>query len=330
MKQTPRKGVINSAPTRKGRGFFISYSTVNLELNILGCGSAKPSTRHQPTSQILNVRGKYFMIDCGEGLQTMMQRMGLSMMSVGHIFISHNHGDHVFGLPGLIGTMDLLGRTAELHIHAPKQVGDLVDFLLATYYGDIGYEVKFHPVNTHEHALIYEDRSITVHSIPLQHRIPSVGFLFREKPGLPHIRRDMIDAFEIPISQINNIKAGASWRTEDGTLIPHERLTTPPTPPRSYAYCSDTVYLPALRDILHGVTLLYHEATYLHERVLRAKQTLHTTALQAATLARDAEVGTLCIGHFSAAIKDENALLNEAQSIFPNSVLAREGLVLKM
>lgn len=303
---------------------------MNFELNILGCGSAKPTTRHQPTSQILNVRGKFFMIDCGEGVQTQMQKMGLSMMNIGHIFISHNHGDHVFGLPGLVGTMDLLGRTAELHIHGPLQVGDFIDFLLKTFYTDIGYKLIFHPVDVHQHKLVYEDRSITVYSIPLQHRLPTCGYLFKEKPGLPHIRREMIDAFNIPVSQINNIKAGASWTTEDGTIIPHERLTTPAKPPRSYAYCSDTVYLPHLKDILHGVTLLYHEATYMHERALRAEQTRHTTALQAAMLARDAKVEQLCVGHFSASLKDENALLHEAQSVFPNTKLANEGLVVSI
>lgn len=300
------------------------------DLNILGCGSAKPTTHHQPSSQILNVRGKFFLIDCGEGAQTQMQKMGLSMANIGHIFISHNHGDHVFGLPGLIGTMDLLGRTAELHIHGPQQVGELLDFLLRTYYADIKYQVHFYPVDPRLHTLVYEDRSITVHSIPLQHRVPSVGYLFREKPGLPHIRREMIDAFQIPVSQINNIKAGASWTTEDGTVIPHERLTTPPTPPRSYAYCSDTIYLPELADILRGVTLLYHEATYMHERALRAEQTRHTTSIQAATLARDAQVGRLCIGHFSATVKDESALLCEAQSVFPQTILAKEGLTISI
>lgn len=303
---------------------------MDFELNILGCGSAKPTTRHQPTSQILNVRGKFFMIDCGEGVQTQMQKMGLSMMNIGHIFISHNHGDHVFGLPGLIGTMDLLGRTSELHVHGPLQVGDFIDYLLKTFYTDIGYNVIFYPVDVHQHALVYEDRSITVHSIPLQHRLPTSGYLFREKPGLPHIRREMIDAFNIPVSQINNIKAGASWTTEDGTIIPHERLTTPANSPRSYAYCSDTVYLPHLKDILNGVTLLYHEATYMHERAPRAEQTRHSTALQAAMQARDAKVEQLCIGHFSASLKDENSLLREAQSVFPNTILANEGLVIRI
>ena len=303
---------------------------MNFELNILGCGSAKPTTRHQPTAQILNVHGKFYMIDCGEGAQTQMQRMGLSMANVGHIFLSHNHGDHVFGLPGLIGTMDLLGRTAELHIHGPKQIGELLDFLLKVYYADISYQVIFHPVDPRQHQLVFEDRSIEVFSIPLKHRVPSVGYLFREKPRLPHIRREMIDAFNIPVSQINNIKAGASWTTDDGTVIPHERLTTPATPPRSYAYCSDTVYLPQLKDILQGVTLLFHEATYMHERAQRAEQTCHSTAIQAAMQARDAGAGKLCIGHYSASIKDESAMLTEAQTVFPNTVLAKEGLVISI
>lgn len=303
---------------------------MNFELNILGCGSAKPTTRHQPTAQILNVHGKFYMIDCGEGAQTQMQRMGLSMANVGHIFLSHNHGDHVFGLPGLIGTMDLLGRTAELHIHGPKQIGELLDFLLKVYYADISYQVIFHPVDPRQHQLVFEDRSIEVFSIPLKHRVPSVGYLFREKPRLPHIRREMIDAFNIPVSQINNIKAGASWTTDDGTVIPHERLTTPATPPRSYAYCSDTVYLPQLKDILQGVTLLFHEATYMHERAQRAEQTCHSTAIQAAMQARDAGASKLCIGHYSASIKDESAMLTEAQTVFPNTVLAKEGLVISI
>ena len=195
---------------------------------------------------------------------------------------------------------------------------------------DIGYKVEFHGVDTKKQQVIYEDRSLTVETIPLNHRMPCAGYLFREKPSLPHIRREMIDAFQIPFSQINNIKAGASWTLEDGTVIPHERLTTPAAAPRSYAYCSDTVYLPQLKDILHGVTLLYHEATYLHERALRAEQTRHSTAIQAAMQARDAEVGQLCIGHFSATVKDESLLLQEAQNIFPNTVLAREGLVISI
>lgn len=298
------------------------------KVNILGCGSAKPTTRHMPTAQIVDFRSKYFMLDCGEGAQVQMQRMGLSMSRIGHIFITHNHGDHVFGLPGLISTMALLGRTAGLYIHGPKEIEGFLSCILSTYCEGIGFKVEFIPVDPTSHSLIYEDRGLTVWSLPLKHRVPCCGYLLREKERLPHIRREMIDAFDIPVSQINNIKAGASWTTPDGTVIPHERLTTPATPARSYAYCSDTRYLPHLASLVRGVDLLYHEATFPDERQLRAEQTAHSTARQAAQVARDAQAGRLIIGHFSASIKDEEALLKEAQEVFPQTCLAHEGLTL--
>ena len=297
-----------------------------LSLHILGCGSAKPTLRHQPSSQILELRGKYYMIDCGEGVQTTMQRLGLGMLKIGHIFISHNHGDHVFGLPGLISTMALLGRTAQLHIHAPEEVEDFLNVVLKTYCEGMDYEVLFHPVRTREHYLIYEDRSTEVWSIPLNHRVPCAGFLFREKQALPHIRREMIEAFNIPVSQINNIKAGASWQTEDGTVIPHEKLTTPATPARSYAYCSDTRYSPKVAKMVQGVNLLYHEATFPHDMLMQAQKTMHTTALEAANVAKEANAGKLVIGHYSARIKDEQSMLKEAKNVFTNVILAQEGL----
>lgn len=300
------------------------------EVNILGCGSAKPTLKHLPTSQIVNIRGKYYMIDCGEGAQTQMQKMRLPMARIGHIFISHNHGDHVFGLPGLISTMALLGRTAELHIHGPQQLQEFLDNIIRIYCEGITFQIIFHPVDTRVHNIIYKDRSVTVWSIPLKHRIPCSGFLFRETPPLPHIRREMIDAFNIPFSQINNIKVGASWTTEDGTVILNERLVTPADKARSYAYCSDTSYLPKLTEILQDVTLLYHEATYPEEFVKRASETLHSTASQAATIAQKSQVGKLCIGHFSARVSDEKALLAEATAIFPQTTLANEGLVLQL
>ena len=268
------------------------------------------------------------MIDCGEGAQIQMQKMRLPMARIGHIFISHNHGDHVFGLPGLISTMALLGRTAELHIHGPQQLQEFLDNIIRIYCEGITFQIIFHPIDTRVHNIIYKDRSVTVWSIPLQHRIPCSGFLFRETPPLPHIRREMIEAFNIPFSQINNIKAGASWTTADGTIVPHERLTTPADPPRSYAYCSDTSYLPELAETLRHTTLLYHEATYPAEFESHATKYGHTTAPQAAQLALDAEVGKLCLGHFSARIKDEAAYLAEATAIFPNTVLADERLIL--
>ena len=270
------------------------------------------------------------MIDCGESAQIGFARQGLNINRLGHIFISHNHGDHIFGLPGFVSTMGLLGRTADLHIHGPQQTKEFIDVILHTYCEGMTYKVFFHAVDTTRFQIVHQDRSMTVWSIPLRHRIPCCGYLFRETPSLPHIRREMIDAYEIPLSQINNIKAGASWVMEDGTVIPNERLTTPAGPPRSYAYCSDTAYLPNLTELLKGTTLLYHEATYPHELLARAQETCHTTAHQAALIAHDADVGRLCIGHYSGRIKDEAAHLKEAMEIFPNTVLAYEGLVLKL
>ena len=248
------------------------------------------------------------------------------MLKVGHIFVSHNHGDHVFGLPGLISTMALLGRTSQLHIHGPEELGQFIDATIRIYCKDMDYEVIFHPIRTHEHYIVYKDRSVEIWSLPLNHRIPCAGFLFRETQPLPHIRREMIDAFNIPLSQINNIKTGASWTTEDGTVIPHERLTTPASPARSYAYCSDTRFLPEVAQLIQGVNLLYHEATFPHNMLLQAENTMHSTATEAATVALKANAGKLVIGHFSARIKDEDAMLQEAQKTFPKTILAKEGM----
>ncbi len=300
------------------------------EVHILGCGSAKPTQRHAPSCQVVSTRGKLFMIDCGEGAQTSFARQGLNMNRLGHIFISHNHGDHVFGLPGLISTMGLLGRTADLHIYGPQQMEEFMNVILHTYCEGMTYKILFHALDTTCHQIVHQDRSMTVWTLPLSHRIPCCGYLFREAKSLPHIRREMIDAYNIPISQINNIKAGASWIMPDGTVVPHERLTSPADPPRSYAYCSDTAYLPNLAELLRHVTLLYHEATYPHELLARAQETCHSTARQAAMIARKAEVGRLCIGHYSGRIKDEEMHLMEATEIFPNTVLASEGLILKL
>ena len=257
-------------------------------------------------------------------------RQGLNINRLGHVFISHNHGDHIFGLPGFISTMGLLGRTATLHIYGPEETRRLRDVTLQTYCTNLDYAVEFHPVDTTRHSLIYEDRSVEVWSIPLAHRVPCCGFHFKEKPGLPHIRREMIDFYGIPLAQINNIKAGADWTTEDGILIHNDRLVTAADKARSYAYCSDTAYLPKLTEILQDVTLLYHEATYPEELLKRAQETLHSTASQAAAIAKKSHVGKLYIGHFSARVSDEEALLAEATAVFPSTKLAFEGLNIKL
>ena len=297
---------------------------VAVRVHILGCGSALPTLRHFPSSQIVEVREKLFMVDCGEGAQMQLRRCHVRFTKVGHVFISHMHGDHCFGLIGMISTFGLLGRTATLHIHANELLGDMIKRQMDLFCHDLGYEVEFHPIDATRREVIYEDRSLTVETIPLVHRLPTCGFLFREKPLLPHIRREKIDFYGIPISQIQNIKNGADWIMEDGTVIPNSQLVTPADEPRSYAYCSDTRYMPELHLQLKGVTTLYHESTYGEDNLQMAQKYNHSTARQAAVVARDAEVSQLILGHYSSRYEDENVLLEEAREVFENVRLANE------
>lgn len=300
------------------------------DIHILGCGSATPSVRHFPSAQVVNIREKLFMIDCGEGAQMQMRRNRLNFSRVGHIFISHLHGDHCFGLIGLISTMSLLGRTSDLHIHAPKELFPALDVQLRTFCTGLEYKIEYHPVDTGVYARIYEDRSVAVYTIPLRHRIPCCGYLFREAPPLPHIRRDMIDYLKIPHYAIQSIKEGADWVTADGEVVPNERLTFPSYEPRSYAYCSDTRYSPSIVPYLKDVTLLFHEATFESGQIKRAEETHHSTAAQAATIARECGAGRLLIGHYSARYNSEDELLREARAVFPNTILSYENQVISL
>lgn len=300
------------------------------ELHILGCGSALPTTRHFATSQVVNLRDKLFMIDCGEGAQMQLRKSRLKFSRLNHIFISHLHGDHCFGLLGLISTFGLLGRTAELHIHSPKGLEELFAPLLAFFCKTISYKVVFHEFATKEPTLIYEDRSVAVTTIPLQHRIPCCGFLFAEKPRPNHIIREMTDFYQVPVYELNRIKNGADFVTPDGEVIANSRLTRPSASPRKYAYCSDTIYRKEIVEQIGGVDLLFHEATFAQSELARARETFHTTAAQAARIALDAGVKQLVIGHFSARYEDERVLLDEAVAIFPATVLARENLCINL
>lgn len=296
------------------------------DLHILGCGSALPTTRHFPTSQIVNVRDKLFMIDCGEGAQLQFRKSRLKFSRLNHIFISHLHGDHCFGLPGLISTLNLLGRTAELHIHSPKGLEALLMPMLDFFNRQMTYKVIFHEFDTKESLRIYEDRSLTVTTIPLRHRMPCCGFLFAEKPSPNHIVREMVDFYQVPVYELNRIKNGADYVTPEGKRVPNEVLTHPSDPPRSYAYCSDTICMPSIVKQIKGVDLLFHEATFADEDAPRAKETFHTTAAQAAEIAKQAGVKKLLIGHFSARYEDESVLLQEASAVFPDTRLAKETL----
>ena len=301
------------------------------EVYILGCGSALPTLRHMPSSQLVNIREKLFMIDCGEGAQLGFRRSRQKFMRLSHIFISHLHGDHIFGLIGLLSTLSLAGRTAPLFIHAHAELERLLQPQLDFFCKGIEYEVHFVPLSTDGGShLVYEDRSVSVYTIPLRHRVPSCGFIFREKPLLPHIRRDMVDFLGIPFYAINAIKQGEGWTTADGDFYENSRLVVPADAPRSYAYCSDTAYVPENVPLLEGVDVLYHEATFGREYIRRAEETLHSTAEQAAMMARDAHVGRLVLGHFSSRYDSDVPLLEEARAVCPNVELADEQKVIRL
>lgn len=300
---------------------------IPFKIHILGCGSALPTLRHNATCQIVEIRGKYFMIDCGEGTQIQVRRTKVHFSKIQAVFISHLHGDHCFGLFGMISTFGMTGRTAPLHVYAPKEFEEYFNLSMELFCKKLEFSVMFHPIETTETKVIYEDKSLTIESIPLEHRIPCCGFLFREKLTTPHIRRDMIDFYNIPISQINNIKAGANWTTANGDIIMNSKLTIPADKPRSYAYCSDTRYMEQLYKNVANVDVLYHESTYTNEYKDRAKSYYHSTAEEAATVAKDANVGKLLLGHYSARYLNEDIILNEAKAIFPNSFLTNEGMV---
>lgn len=294
------------------------------KVHILGCGSALPTLKHFPSAQVVEVRGKLFLVDCGEGTQIQLRRSHLRFTKISAVFISHLHGDHCFGLIGMLSTFGLLGRTAKLKIYGPAELGDILRNQMAQFCNDFDYEVEFCPVDTSRQEVIYEDRSLTIETIPLQHRVKCCGYLFREKAMLPHIRRDMADFYGIPVSRFDSIKADADWTTEEGEVVPNERLTTPSEPPRSYAYCSDTRYMPELHKMLTGVTTLYHESTYGMDQQLLAEKYNHSTARQAAMVARDAGVRQLILGHYSSRYENEKILLDEAREVFENSRLSDE------
>ena len=291
---------------------------------ILGCGSAMPTMHHNPTSQVVSLRNKQFMVDCGEGTQLQLRKARIHFMKIEAVFISHLHGDHCLGLVGMMSTFGMLGRTAPLHIYAHEALEPLLEMERQLFCDKLEYDVVFHPIDTERETVIYDDKSLSISTLPLDHRIPCCGFLFREKPTLPHIRRDMIDYLGIPVSQINNIKLGADWTRPDGTVVPNSDLVVPSEKPRSYAYCSDTRYLPELAQRIRGVDLLYHESTYDTNEQRKAEKYYHSTAAQAALVARDAAVGRLLLGHYSSRYDDEGVLLDEARRIFPEAYLTHE------
>ena len=296
------------------------------ELNILGCGSATTSMRHMPTSQVLNIRDNLFMIDCGEAAQLGMLRQRLKFARLNHIFISHLHGDHCFGLPGLLSTLDLHGRSGALTIHinaeGAKHFGDFFNFFLK----GSSYNIQFNVIGTRK-AVIYEDDAITVTALPLKHRVPTMGFLFEEKPKLRHVNGEMARFHNVPLHMYNNLRQGKDFVTPEGNTVPNSLLTPAADTIISYAFCSDTAFSPGLFIMLHQPTFIYHEATYADEYAKLAKQRGHSTASQAATVAAQTGAKNLILGHYSKRYTDEQPLLLEAQQHFGGRVLlANEGM----
>ena len=303
---------------------------MNNTVTILGCGSALPTRINYPSSQLLELRDKQFLIDCGEGCQIRMRQYAVKTNRLNHIFISHLHGDHCFGLIGLLSSFGMLDRTADMHIHAHPDLEKILRAQLDYFCEVMPYKVFFEPINPSRHELVYEDRSVEVYSIPLKHRVPCCGYLFAEKERERHIIREMIDAYQVPVREIARIKQGADFVTEDGRVISNERLTTPASPAIRYAYCSDTAYSEKIIPWIEGVDCLYHEATFDSSLLPRAKETMHSTALQAAEIARMASVRQLIIGHFSARYTNQQLLLDEARSVFEATTLAKDGGVYKI
>ena len=268
------------------------------------------------------------MIDCGEGTQVQMRRMRVRFGRLAHIFISHLHGDHCFGLPGLISTLGMLGRTGELVVHGPKEVETYLRPVMDLFCRGMEFEVRFNPVDTRSHSLVMEDRSLSVYSIPLKHRIPTCGYLFAENPKEAHIIREMTDFYQVPVRCMKDIKQGQDYVTPEGEVVPNSRLTRPAAPPKRYAFCSDTAYNRSIIPIIEGADLLYHEATFAECDLARAKETFHSTARQAAEIARDAHVKRLVIGHYSARYEDLSELHREAEAVFPGTILGNEGTVI--
>ena len=295
------------------------------EVHILGCGSALPTTRHNASSQVVRIGNKLFMIDCGEGTQLQLRRGHIHFSFINHIFISHLHGDHCFGLIGLMSTFGLLGRTAPLHIYADKMLEELMKPQLDFFCKGMNYPIFFHHIDATKNQTIFEDNTITVETLPQSHRIPCCGFLFKEKPKRRHLIGDAVNFYNIPIYMRQAIKDGADFTTPDGETIPNSRLTKDADPSRSYAYCSDTLPCPGNCELMKDVDLLYHEATFAESEKTRAKSTFHSTAKEAATMAKEAGAKRLIIGHYSSRYDDSTQLQNEANEIFPGTECANEG-----
>jgi ribonuclease Z len=297
-----------------------------MKLHILGCHSATPRSVAFPTSQLLEVGNELLLIDAGEGMQIQLRKYKHKFNKITHIFISHLHGDHFYGLVGFLSTLRLLGRVKPIHIYAPADLEKLLQLIFEVTKTDINYPLHFHHLTSQKPELILETNKYTVTTIPLKHRIYTNGFLIREQEALRKLNMPAIEQYpQVERWAYHNLKKGKDFVNEDGTVIPNNELTLPPPPPKSYAYCSDTVYKPDIVSQIKNVDLLFHEATFLDEDKDLAQKTLHTTSVQAAEIAKQAHVKQLVLGHFSSRYKNEQLFKEQASKIFKNTAIAVEG-----
>lgn len=296
-----------------------------MKLTILGCYAATPRTLSNPTSQVLEIKNKVFLIDCAEGTQVQLRKSKVKFSKISHIFISHLHGDHFYGLVGLISTFMLLNRENDLHVYGPKGIKEII-LLQLKYSGSYtGYNLYFHELESTESVTIFEDDDVAVKTIPLQHRIYTNGYLFEEKNTQRKPNIENIEAYNIDKVYYNKIKNGGDITLENGTIIPNSELSFPPAPNKSYAFCSDTIYNENIIPIIENVDVLYHESTFLETESHLAEKTMHSTAIQAATIAKKANVKKLILGHFSTRYGNIELFKEQAQTVFQNSDIADDG-----
>lgn len=296
-----------------------------MKLTILGCYAATPRTLTNPTSQVLEIKNHMFLIDCGEGTQVQLRKHKIKFSRINHIFISHLHGDHFFGLPGLISTFRLLGRDKELHVYGPKGIKEAITLLLKLGDSWTNYPLYFHELKSKESETVYENEKVSVKTIPLDHRVYTNGYLFREKLGERKLDINAVTEYGIDKAYFQNIKNGKDVVLDSGERIANSLLSFDPPKPKSYAFCSDTAFKPAIVPLISGVDTLYHEATFLESEAQLAVKTKHATAKEAAQIAKEAKVGTLVLGHYSTRYKSISLFKEEAQQIFENVELADDG-----
>lgn len=297
-----------------------------MKLTILGCYAATPRTLTNPTSQVLEIKNRLFLIDCGEGTQVQLRKNKIKFSKINHIFISHLHGDHLYGLIGTISTFSLLGRTTDLHVYGPKGIKELILLQLKLTESWTTYNLFFHELESKESEVIFEDKRVIVKTIPLKHRVYTNGYLFQEKPDERKLDVEAVQKYDIHVAYYQKIKNGSDITLDNGTVIENEKLTFDPPPAKSYAFCSDTVYHEAVIPIIQNADILYHESTFLNSEAPLAQKTLHSTAKEAATIALKANVKQLILGHYSTRYDGLERFKEEAEEVFPNVLLADDGV----